>query len=135
MDKVFLLSIEEVVAYFGDSGALENWDGEEKSIRDDYGENRQAILNMTYDQQRDAAKRMAKSIYSMDSNGRMETVEGAMEHFASRNGGVYWWWLRSPGAQDGFAAHVHGGLSGVNVFGDLVGYETYGVRPAMWIQL
>ena len=135
VDKVFLLSIEEVAMYFGDSGALANWNGEDNGIRDEYGDNRQAVLNMTDEQQKNAAKRIAASIYSMKSDGMMQTYEEAMEHFERRNGAVYWWWLRSPGARSDLAAHVHGGLSGVNIFGDLIGYETYGVRPAMWILL
>jgi len=135
VDNVFLLSIAEVVEYFGDSGALHNWNGEDDSIRDDYGDNRRANLNMTDEQQKNAAKRMAKSIFSMASDGHMTTEKEAMEHFARRNGDVYWWWLRSPGARDDLAAHVHGGRSGVNVFGDITGYETYGVRPVIWIQL
>ncbi|MDR0490345.1 MAG: DUF6273 domain-containing protein [Oscillospiraceae bacterium] len=135
VDKIFLLSIEEVVRYFGDSGALANWNGKDDSIRDEYGDYRQAELNMTDEQQKNAANRMIASIFSMNSNGVRETYEEAMEHFERRNGAVYWWWLRSPGARSDLAAHVHGGLSGVNIFGDLIGYETYGVRPAMWILL
>jgi len=135
VDHVFLLSIEEVVEYFGDSGALTSWNGEDDSIRDDYGDNRRAILNMTEQQQKDAAKRMAESIFSMASDGHMMTVEEAMEHFERRNGDVYWWWLRSPGARSDLAAHVHGSRSGLNIFGDFIGYESYGVRPVMWIQL
>ena len=135
VDNVFLLSIEEVVGYFGDSGALKNWNGEDGSIRDDYGDNRRAILNMTDEQQKDAAGRMVKSIFGMATDGHMTTEKEAMEHFARRNGDVYWWWLRSPGARDDLAAYVHGGRSGVCVFGDIIGYETYGVRPVMWIQL
>jgi len=114
---------------------LKDWNGEDGSIHDDYGDNRRAILNMTKQQQKDAAKRMAKSILGMASDGHMTTVEEAMEHFERRNGDVYWWWLRSPGARSDLAAHVHGGLSGLNIFGDFVGYESYGVRPVMWIQL
>ena len=135
VDNVFLLSIEEVVEYFGDSGALKNWNGEDDSIRDDYGDNRQAILNMTDEQQKKAARRMANNIFNIASDGHMMSVEEAMEHFESRNGKVYWWWLRSPGARSDLAAHVHGGRSGVNVFGSPTGYNTYGIRPVMWIQL
>ena len=135
VDNVFLLSIEEVVEYFGDSGALQNWNGEDDSIRDDYGDNRRAILNMTDEQQKSAAKRMAKSFFSMATDGHMMTEKEAIEHFERRNGDVYWWWLRSPGARDDLAAYVHGGRGGLCVFGDLVGYESYGIRPVMWIQL
>ena len=135
VDNVFLLSIEEVVSYFGDSGALDNWNGEDNSIRDEYGDNRQAVLNMTDEQQENAVKRMVTSGFSMNSDGTRMTYEEAREHFERRIGDVYWWWLRSPGARSDLAAHVHGGRSGVNIFGDLIGYETYGVRPAMWILL
>ena len=135
VDKVFLLSIEEVVMYFGDSGALTNWNGEDDSIRDEYGENRKATLNMTEDQQMDAAKRSAESPLSVTADGRKLTIDEQLAHFQSRNGGVYWWWLRSPGGGSNLASYVHGGAAGVCVGGDLAGYETYGVRPAIWIIL
>jgi serine/threonine protein kinase len=41
-DKIFLLSIEEVVTYFCDSGELENWNGDDWPITDQYSGARQA---------------------------------------------------------------------------------------------
>ena len=41
------------------------------------------------------------------------------------------WWLRSPGNYNIRAAHVYDS-GGVNTSGDYV-YETFGVRPAMWV--
>lgn len=47
-DKIFLLSIEEVVKYFGDSGQLQNKNPNSKSwIDDQYNEKRRAAYNGT----------------------------------------------------------------------------------------
>lgn len=46
MDKVFLLSIEEVVKYFGDSGQLKNQNPNSKYwINDEFNANRVAVFN------------------------------------------------------------------------------------------
>ena len=47
-------------------------------------------------------------------------------------GGNCWWWLRSPGYQQGNAAYVlsHGNVSGA---GDYVNSDHYAIRPALWI--
>jgi len=47
IDRIFLLSLQEVVQYFGDSGSLENWDGNSYYIDDEYNTSRQAKLNLT----------------------------------------------------------------------------------------
>ena len=45
-----------------------------------------------------------------------------------------WWWLRSPGDHQTYAATVSYGGS-VNYYGDLVNYAHDAVRPALWINL
>ena len=46
--------------------------------------------------------------------------------------GYSWWWLRSPGRDGSDAATVLSG-GGVNAPGDIVYYDVYGIRPALWI--
>jgi hypothetical protein len=111
-DKVFLLSILEVVRHFGDSGQLKlrpenSWtdeaspDGLSHAIDDGYNDARQAAYK----------------------------------------GENTWWWLRSPGESKSKAAYVNAdGLILLN--GELVADDggtscvgvRPGVRPAVWIQ-
>jgi hypothetical protein len=44
------------------------------------------------------------------------------------------WWLRSPGFYGDVAAYVSVG-GGVGYYGDYVYDDSYGVRPALWINL
>ena len=105
-DKIFLLSIAEVIKYFGDSGDLaarKGWywkdgkyelrDGKGYSINDQYNSNRVAKFNNEWS----------------------------------------WWWLRSPGGSQSSAAGVDfGGY--VSLGGNDVLHEG-GVRPALWLNL
>ena len=107
-DKIFLLSIEEVVKYFGDSGDLKNrkgwyWDNNELILKDENG----YYLNDQYNNER-----IAK-----DNNGMAS-----------------WWWLRSPGnsnlrvvrVRDVGTICVHGSVTrGLSCAG--------GIRPALWL--
>ena len=108
-DKVFLLSIDEVVKYFGDSGDLRA--RKDNRLRD--------YINDQYNE-----ARMAK--YGKTSD-RLIPV-----------GGGAWWWLRSPGGFDdddkfAFAAVVDSdGWLLIN--GAFVG-DGGGVRPALWLNL
>jgi len=101
IDRVFLLDIDEVVKYFGDSGKLRDSDlmnGDEYGIYDEYNSTR-----IAYD----------------------------LRGWASP------WVLRSPGYSGGDVALVRGrylALGGIDIFGRSV-TETYGVRPAMWVDL
>jgi hypothetical protein len=104
-DYIFLLSLEEVVRYFGDSGQLANMPGDAYGgINDQYNE--------------------ARIAYSA-----VESPWGEPAGIASV------WWLRSPGStSDSFGgAYVLGGgniyVYGVTVLGDT------GVRPALWLNL
>lgn len=45
-----------------------------------------------------------------------------------------WWWLRSPGGDQNYAAYVSSG-GNVNTLGSSVLFDYYGVRPAMWINI
>ena len=105
-DRIFLLSLEEVVKYFGDSGDLKNrkgwyWEGE-PVLNDGQG----FIINDQY-------------------NSAREAVDA--------DGAALWWWLRSPGVDSLLAAAVHGD-GGVGVEGGGSYYDG-GVRPALWLNL
>ena len=45
-----------------------------------------------------------------------------------------WWWLRSPGHDQTYAAGV-GSDGSVSYYGDFVNYADICVRPALWINL
>lgn len=59
----------------------------------------------------------------------------------SNDGGVCWWWLRTPGRVSVKAVYVHGdgniGIQGNNIFkGNIAdGKCTGGIRPALWMRL
>jgi hypothetical protein len=102
-DKIFLLSLSEVVKYFGDSGQLQNkpssaiW-----FINDDFNE-----------------KRIA---FHLDA--------GQNYIYNGKNLGA-WWWLRSPGLESTGAALVREGI--VFVDGYYVSQADGGLRPAFWV--
>ncbi|MDR1135443.1 MAG: DUF6273 domain-containing protein [Clostridiales Family XIII bacterium] len=106
-DKVFLLSIDEVVKYFGDNGDLANRKG-------------WYVGNEGYEL-RDGAGYYISDQYNNERVAKYED-DGA------------WWWLRSPGFDSDYAAHVSNVgvllLSGYNVL-----YDRGGVRPALWLNL
>jgi hypothetical protein len=95
IDKIFLLSIEQVVRYFGDSGQLKN--------------------------------RPQKDSWWIEDTFNSERV--AKYKSTARR-----WWLRSPGYHKSCAAYVYD-VGNLSMNGYLVGYEDYGVRPALWLSL
>ncbi|MCL2387291.1 MAG: DUF6273 domain-containing protein [Defluviitaleaceae bacterium] len=104
-DKVFILSLEEVDRYLGDSGDYVNKRRKEYSgkwIEHDKG----AILQNNYDKDR----------------------------VVMYNGSACWWWLRSPGNLSTRAAYVTDD-GYVYVDGLYVSAESGGVRPALWLNL
>jgi len=105
-DKIFLLSLEEVVLYFGDSGQLANrptpatW-----RIDDDYNEYRIAYT----------AKELSYGSVHLDANVACK------------------WWLRSPGSAERVAVTVFAD-GRIDIHGDNV--EAFGCfRPALWLNL
>ena len=131
-DKIFLLSLEEVVKYFGDSGQLKN-----KTKNPGWGWTKEEYLPWSDDQFR--LKRCA-----VDDAGK-----------------VCWWRLRSPGAKSYNAAAIFGNAGdGFDACGAISfsggeylsedGYFIYnfhcltetetdttmnGVRPALWLRV
>ena len=104
-DYIFLLSLDEVVKYFGDSGQLANQkhpDNDERGFGDQYSVNRIAA----------------------DSLNDISEVDGVLQGF--------WWWLRSPGGMNGFFASIDW-YGNVEVVGTHYGQNTGGIRPALWL--
>ncbi|MDR1136141.1 MAG: DUF6273 domain-containing protein [Clostridiales Family XIII bacterium] len=106
-DKVFLLSIDELVKYFGDSGDLASrkgwyWSNNKFELKDGKG-------------------------YCINDRYNYERVAKYGNDWA-------WWWLRSPGLDSSDAAYVdHDGV--LYLDGSRVYYENGGVRPALWLNL
>jgi hypothetical protein len=107
LDKVFLLSLEEVVRYFGNSGQIYygRYDGS-RYINDEYNMNRKAEIEFL-----DYYKRLYGNQY---------------RSIAST------WWLRSPFSCDTAAMVYENG--GINVGGNAA-FLSEGVRPALWLKM
>lgn len=49
--------------------------------------------------------------------------------------GTEWWWLRSPGKKQDYAALVDNTGKIVEIYGDYVNDDDIAIRPAMWIDI
>ena len=107
-DKIFILGLEEVDKYFGNSG--------------DYVKKRR--------------KQYYNGFVTLDYyNGQCFCNIYDLDRIAKDlNGEMYWWWLRSPGLFNIRAAYV-GNVGSVFVCGDFVSNIFGGVRPALWLNL
>ncbi|MCL2495336.1 MAG: DUF6273 domain-containing protein [Oscillospiraceae bacterium] len=106
IDQVFLLSLEEMVQYFGDSGQLENRPSETTySISDLF----------RYDDARVAYEAITPRWRWMRSGTPKE------------------WWLRSPGGNQFGAAQIFA-IGEIHVYGISCSKHA-GIRPAMWVAL
>jgi hypothetical protein len=105
IDRVFLLSLEEVVKYFGDSGLLAN----------------------------PPADTIVSTEHGTQINGEMndEYNEARIAHTPSGNTSS--WWLRSPGFLGRDAALVN--ADGSIYVGGNVLISGGNIRPAMWVKL
>jgi hypothetical protein len=110
-DYVFLLSLEEVVEYFGDSGRLTN---REHPNNTGWG------FNDRFGAVRIANHGRGQAFPELD----MEVEENE----------PWVWWLRSPGIQGSQATTVDGD-GAIDVFGQGIIKEYVGVRPALWLEL
>jgi len=107
-DKIFLLSLEEVDRYFGNSGDYEN-----KS-------------RIKYEGQWPSGK-----WFSAD-DGYAFSNENDSDRIAKHNDIAWFWWLRSPGLSNNLAAYVNfDGL--ISVIGIFAYNDRGGVRPALWL--
>ena len=108
VDKIFLLSVEEVMKYLGDSGDLGNrkgwyWEDGKYMLKDGNG----WLINDGYNSER------------ITKNARGEAV---------------WWWLRSPGGISSYATFIYNDGT-INLNGNRVDVGSYGIRPALWLNL
>ena len=117
-DYIFLLSLEEVVKYFGDSGDFANrkgwyWIETENGWKTELRDGRGSFINDEYNDNRKA--------------------------YMEDNSDAPWWWLRSPGDYSNYAAYVYVayvyGDGFVYVGGVNVDADSGGVRPALWLSL
>ena len=108
-DRIFLLSIDEALRYFGDSGLV--------AIGSTMGTN----------------ERDASAYGGLQGWAIYDQYNGARRAW-DLEGSDYWWWLRSPGFLPDYAAIVYNNgrllLGGYNVF-----WFAGGVRPALWLSL
>ncbi|MCL1996250.1 MAG: DUF6273 domain-containing protein [Defluviitaleaceae bacterium] len=123
LDRIFLLSIEEVVKYLGD-GSLERpkMSADEKKFWDvDVFEN-----NGVSDWLKENG--YPELSFRIDFHGNTKRVA------RDSNGKACWWWLRSPGTLSFDAANVYG-VGCVDFDGNYVYNASGGVRPALWLNL
>ena len=117
-DKIFLLSYDEVLKYFGDSGDMQNRQGWHWIDLPGFNGGVQEKNGTDYvSDQYNGARRATKS-----------------------NGLIGWWWLRSPGGQGQHTSGSIGGIGDICMCGDDIWNHPYdkqggGVRPAMWVKL
>ncbi|MCL2500541.1 MAG: DUF6273 domain-containing protein [Defluviitaleaceae bacterium] len=105
-DRIFILSLEEVDKYFGDSG--------------DYANKRR--------------KKYDGGKWVSDDNGWILSNEFDNSRVAEHNGLASFWWLRSPGYSEYTIAYVST-TGNIPLNGDRVCIGRGGVRPAMWARL
>jgi len=120
IDKIFLLSLSEVVKYFGDSGDLKNKKG-------------WAIDNSQL--RRDSTGKYYNIIFVESPQG-YSIIDSYNQARQARDaeGKELWWWLRSPGHTQRSATDIT--FDGkINVGGGSIDNRLGGVRPALWINL
>ncbi|MCL2048199.1 MAG: DUF6273 domain-containing protein [Defluviitaleaceae bacterium] len=112
-DRIFLLSIDEVLKYFGDSGMVAS--GTTMSERE---------------RSNTPPSWPAHGIYRWGIHD--EYSEARIAHNTA--GEASWWWLRSLGLSRRNASDV-GYVGNISVIGDDAGRSGGGVRPALWLNL
>ena len=109
-DRIFLLSIDEIILYFGDSGML--YRGVDESERS---------VDLVWPD------------YGLYWHGVHDNYSEARIAYLSDRSPVEWW-LRTPGFQSNSQAHIM--LNGtLSVFGHPHARFPIGVRPALWLCL
>jgi len=105
-DKIFILSLEEIDSYFGNSG----------------------------DYQNQRRKKYKNGEFIADNNGWYFSNIYDVSRQVSSSDTVPFWWLRSPGL-DSFGAAFVCSNGTVNVDGGLIHGPKGGVRPALWLNM
>lgn len=122
VDRIFLLSTDEVLRYFGDSGDLKNdkrWhyksmESDELVLSD--GPHCIEMGQCINDQYNDARKALYHKIYNAGWDERT-------------------WWLRSPGIHLRHTTVMIGKIGELFICGADVYMTDIGVRPALWLSL
>ncbi|MCL2052823.1 MAG: DUF6273 domain-containing protein [Oscillospiraceae bacterium] len=124
-DRVFLLSLQEVCRYFGDSRVQLN-SSAKKSLAAEIKREYWDKGKTKWDEWKDFY--LDNKIYVTDENNSKRMLKYGNESS--------WWWLRSPGNSSINAAFVYD-YGVVNVTGSSVDDVNYvgGVRPALWLKL
>ena len=117
-DNLFLLSYDEVVKYFGDSGDLENKRGKYCTHEGKFVETSENSMYTKHPH--------GDAIY--DEYNENRRVKNA-------NGEDAWWWLRSPGGQGIHTTGSVGYLGEIWLCGDDAHRVDGGIRPALWLKL
>jgi len=120
IDKIFLLSLDEVVKYFGDSGDLKN------KKRQKYDEEKSTV---------DEDKGIYDLVTFESPDGYLLSDKYNQARIAKEADGKQWfWWLRSRGDLPSSAVGVS--YAGVMIVdGGGVDYDLGGVRPALWVKI
>ena len=120
VDKIFLLSITEVIQYFGDSGDLKNnkrWHfkdtNDEKNYEGAHPEGHSEFINDQYNNSR-------KALYYKQYNAGWDERT---------------WWLRSPGINVRHTTVIVGSKGELYICGADIYMNDIGVRPALWLSL
>ena len=119
-DKIFLLSLDEIKQYYG--MGIDEWWNENS--------NYQLACGLT-----DYARTQFIENYAAYLEETTEEVEIFYEDIEAGYGKLScWWWLRSPGISNDWAAYIH--YDGNNSYdGGYVNVSNGGVRPALWITM
>jgi len=105
IDKIFLLSLEEADKYFYGSGDYTN--KKRKDFDDD-------------------------KIFDSENGPCFSRINDLKE---MKKDGKAFWWLRSPGYENNYAAYVIGDCYIFAVLGYFASFSYGGVRPALWLTL
>ncbi|GHU64975.1 hypothetical protein AGMMS49983_11890 [Clostridia bacterium] len=119
MDKVFLLSIDEVNKYFVSR------------------EDNRAEFHPSDQQLSDIAERISKNPWSRDADlyGNAAATKNYLSENLADTRGAWWWWLRSPGDYYSYNAALVYTDGYVSDSGLIVNYGGGGVRPALYLNL
>jgi len=118
-DKIVLLTIGDVVKYFGDSGDLKAhkaWfvDGDQSTFEN--GE----MVSIAYIESEEGYL-----VHDQYDSGRV-----ARDAY----GGAWWWWTRTPGLNT-YSVAIIGSDGTIRMNGHMANAVNGGVRPAMWVKL
>ena len=115
-DRIFLLSISEVVRYFGDSGQVQ----------------KRPDLTVYYISDEFNSARMVKFDDGRPGWQWLESPGGITSYNSGAGGRSGWQWLRTPGGESMVTAGIDA-LGTLHIYGMGVSNTTGGVRPALWL--